>query len=104
MIPAIASAAFCQAIAVTSSRIAEKGIGGLNRIRTARRRDRSGHDRLSVVFALAAIERRDSRSVGTGRQGVERLFAPLGHGTLVSKPHAKCEQLAEIGGRCGGFR
>src|SRR5882757_3180580 len=55
----------------------------------------------SVDFAPAAVDRRDARAIGTGRQGIERLFAPLCRGTLISKSHAKQEQLAGICRRCG---
>src|SRR5882757_7236754 len=54
----------------------------------------------SLDFARA-VDRRDVRAVGADGQSIERLFAPLRRGTLITKSHPQQEQLAGIGRRCG---
>jgi hypothetical protein len=76
---------------------AEKASAVCTGFRARRRRDWSGRDRSSVVFALAAVDRRDTRTAGADRQDLKRLFAPLRHRELIAKSHAKSEQLAGVG-------
>src|SRR4051812_42520016 len=58
----------------------------------------------SRVDLAAAVDRRDARSVVAGREGMECLLAPLRHGALITKSHAKSEQLAGMRGGCGAWR
>jgi hypothetical protein len=50
----------------------------------------------TVDVALATSDRHGKRTLAGGRQDMESLFAPLHHGVLVAKTHAKSEQLADI--------
>jgi hypothetical protein len=45
---------------------------------------------------LATTDRCGNRTLAASRKDMESLFAPLNHGALVAKTHAKSEQLADI--------